>query len=69
MPVIVWSIVGGTQQILAKIIILIHIINIPNFTPQNVPFGMLSEILCQMPFSEIQANTQLKINILVLFIH
>lgn len=57
MPVIVWSIVGGTQQILAKIIILIHIIIITNFTLQIVPFGMLWEILCQMLFSEIQANT------------
>ena len=59
MLVMIWSTLGGTQQILAIIIILTNTIITTNFTPQNVFFGILWEILCQMP-SEIQANMELK---------
>ena len=41
MLVMIWSTLGGIQQILAKIIILTNTIITTNFTPQNVLFGTL----------------------------
>ena len=42
MLVVIWSTLGGTQQILAKIILLLtNTIITTNFTPQNVLFGTL----------------------------
>ena len=41
MLVMIWSTLGGTQQILAIIIILTNTIITTNFTPQNVFFGIL----------------------------